>query len=55
MFMDDGYELLKREAILMTDNDVDYHRVHLKNKAAKEIAARQAWSASTGGMKKESE
>lgn len=42
MMDDDDYERLEREAILTVDNDVDYHPVHLKNKAAKEIAERQA-------------
>ncbi len=54
--MDDDYELKEREAILTTDNDVEYHPVHLKNKAAKEIAARQAnWEPLQELLKKESE
>lgn len=36
------YEFLERMAILATDNDVEYHRVHLRNKAAKEIGERDA-------------
>jgi len=54
--VDDDYELLEREAILMTDNDVHYHRVHLRNKAAKEIAARDDnWERLQELLKKESE
>lgn len=41
MPFDFDYELQERIAIMEIDNDQDLHRVHLKNRAAKEIRKRQ--------------